>query len=72
MPRDDVLWAMRKLYIEKWLISLAQSMYRIAQSCVKVIETISHGFPSLVQYQGSMFSPLLFILVLEVSAGSTV
>ena len=47
-------------------------MYRIAQSYVKVNETISHGFPSLVQYQGSMFSPLLFILVLEVSAGSTV
>ena len=66
MPLDVVWWALRKLGIEEWLVKVIQSMYRSAQSCVRVSETFSDDYLAPVElHQGSASSPLLFIMVLE-------
>ena len=36
VPRDDILWAMRKLGTDEWLVRLVQSMYKDVKSRVRV------------------------------------
>ena len=66
MRRDFVWWAWRKLGVEDRLVKIIQSMYRNTRNHVGVNGTFSDDF--LVQvglHQGSVLSPLLFIIVLE-------
>ena len=66
VPRDVVRWALRKLGVEEWFGKIVQSMYSNAQSRVRTDGIFSDDF--LVQaglHQGSVLSPLLFIIVLE-------
>ena len=57
---------MRKLGIEEWIISLVQAMYVNARSQVRVNGSFSDPFDVKVGvHQGSVLSPLLFIIVLE-------
>lgn len=67
IPRG-VLWlAMRKLGVEEWIMRMVQSMYRNAKSRVRVGSSYSTD-PSDVKvgvHQGSVSSPLLFIIVFE-------
>ena len=66
MPLDVVWWALRKLGIEEWLVKIIQSMYRSAQSCVRVNKTFSDDYLAPIElHQGSASSPLLFVMVLE-------
>ena len=60
---DQVIWwALRKLGIEEWIVRLVQGMYANARSQVRV----SKEFEVKVGvHQGSVLSPLLFIIVLE-------
>ena len=52
--------------VEEWLVKIARSMYRIAQSRVRVNGTFSDDFLVQVElYQGLVLSPLLFFIVLE-------
>ena len=52
--------------MEEWLVRLVQSMYSGAKSRVRVDNTYSEEFSVKVGvHQGSVLSPLLFILVLE-------
>ena len=44
VPRDVVWWALRKLGVEEWLVKTVQSVYRNAESCVKVNSTVSDDF----------------------------
>ena len=44
---------------------LVQGMYANARSCVRVGEEYSKEFEVTVVHQGSVLSPLLFIIVLE-------
>ena len=67
VPRDVVWWALRKIAIEEWLVKIVQLMYRNTQSCVIVNGTFIVDF--LVQvglHRGTVLSPLLFFMVLEV------
>ena len=49
-----------------WLVSIVQAMYTNARSCVRVNGTLSEKFVVKVGvHQGSVVSPLLFIMVLE-------
>ena len=36
IPRDVIWWAMRKLGVDEWIISVVKSMYKNARSCVKI------------------------------------
>ena len=66
VPRDVIWWAMRKLGIDEWLVRLLQSMYKDVRSRVRVGDGYSEEFGVGVGvHQGSVLSPLLFIIVLE-------
>ena len=66
VPRDVIWWAMRKLGIDEWLVRLVQSMYTDVRSRVRVGNGYSEKFGVAVGvHQGSVLSPLLFIIVLE-------
>ena len=66
VPREVVWWAMRKLGVEEWLVRVVKSLYENARSRVRVNNTFSDEFEVKVGvHQGSVLSPLLFIMVLE-------
>ncbi|KAI8498339.1 hypothetical protein Bbelb_242830 [Branchiostoma belcheri] len=66
VPRQVLWWAMRKLGVEEWVIRVVQAMYRHAASCVRVNGSYSSEFEVKVGvHQGSVLSPLLFIIVME-------
>ena len=57
---------MRKLGIDEWLVRLVQSTYKDVRSRVRVGDGYSEEFGVGVGvHQGSVLSPLLFIIVLE-------
>ena len=61
-----IWWALRKLGVEEWIVRLVQGMYANARSRVHVGEGYSEEFEVKVGvHQGSVLSPLLFIIVLE-------
>ena len=64
VPLKVIWWALRKLGVEEWIVRLVQGMYAYAHSRVHVGEGFSQEFEVKV-YQGSVLSPLLFIIVLE-------
>ena len=64
VPRDVIWWAMRKLVIVKWIVSVV--MYENVRSRVKINGSFSEEFEVKVSvHQGSVLSPLLLIMVLE-------
>ena len=57
---------MRKVGVEEWIVRLVQAMYNNARSRVRVGSEYSEEFKVGVGvHQGSVLSPLLFIIVLE-------
>ena len=65
VPWKVIWWALRKLGVEEWIVRLVQGMYANAWSCVHVDEGYSEQFVVKVSvHQGSVLSPLLFIIVL--------
>ena len=66
VPRKVIWWSMRKLGVDEWVVRLVQGMYANARSRVRVGEGFSDEFEVKVGvHQGSVLSPLLFIIVLE-------
>ena len=66
VPRKVIWWALKKLGVEEWIVRLVQGMDANAPSPVCVGEGSSKEFEVKVRFhQGSVLSPLLFIVVLE-------
>ena len=66
VPLDVIWWAMQRLCIDEWLVRLVQSIYNDVRSRVRVGDGYSEEFGVGVGvHQGSVFNPLLFIIVLE-------
>ena len=66
VPQKVIWWALRKLGVEEWIVQPVQGMYANAWSHVRVGEGYSEEFEVKVGvHQGSVLSPLLFIIVLE-------
>ena len=66
VPQKVIWWALRKLGVEEWIVWLVQGMYANARRQVPVGEGFSKEFEVKVGVQqGSILSPLLFIIVLE-------
>ena len=66
VPQNVIWWAMRKIGVMVWIVKLVQQMYKNVWSGVQVGEGLSDKFEVRVGvHQGSLLSPLLFIVVLE-------
>ena len=66
VPRRVLWWAMRVVGVPEWIIKVVQAMYSGAKSRVRVNDSYSDEFEVKVGvHQGSVLSPLLFIIVLE-------
>ena len=66
VPREVVWWALRQMDVDGWLINAVKSMYKNAKTSVKVNGVGGRDFPVEVGvHQGSVLSPLLFIIVME-------
>ena len=61
-----VWWALRSLGVDEWIVSVIKAMYEEATTAVKIDGRESKTFGVRVGvHQGSVLSPLLFIIVLE-------
>jgi len=66
VPRKVLWWALREVGVEEWLVRVIQSMYEGVTTAVKLSDGESESFEVKVGvHQGSVLSPLLFIIVLE-------
>ena len=66
IPRSVLWWAMRKLGVEEWIVRMVQAMYTDVRSSVRVNSKYSSEFQVKVGlHQGSVLSPILFIIVME-------
>ena len=71
VPRKVVTWAMRKVGLDEWIIEIVNAMYSNAKSSVRVNGKLGRDIPVNVGvHQGSVLSPLLFIIVLEALSSS--
>ena len=62
---------MRKSGVEEWLVQAVMAMYERARTVVRTKDGISEEFEVKVGvHQGSVLSPLLFVVVMEVLAQS--
>ena len=66
VPREVVWWALRRVGVEEWLVKVIMAMYEGVTTAIKVGGSESEAFAVKVGvHQGSVLSPLLFIIVLE-------
>ena len=66
VPQEVIWWSMRKLKIDEWLVRIVQFMYKEVRSRLRVGDEYSNSFDVWVGvHQGSVLSPLLFVIVLE-------
>ena len=66
VPRKVVWWALHKMGVLETLVKTVQAMYHNARAKVRVGSSLSEEFEVKVGvHQGSVLSPLLFIIVLE-------
>ena len=70
VPRKVLLWSLRKLGVDEWVIHLVKAMYSNAKpSSVQVNGSSSKPFKvSVSVHKGSVLSPLLFIIMMEASS----
>ena len=66
MPQEVVWWALRYLGVDEWIVSVIKAMYEDASTKVRLNGRQSKAFNVRVwMHQGSVLSPLLFIIMLE-------
>ena len=66
VPREVLWWALRRAGVDEWMVNIIKAMYSGACTSVKTQGGESSVFDVRVGvHQGSILSPLLFIIVLE-------
>ena len=66
VPRKVIWWALRTVGVDEWIVRVIQSMYDGPISKIRVNDSYSDDISVKVGvHQGSVLSPLLFIIVLE-------
>ena len=67
VPREVVIWALRNLGVDTWLICTVMALYTEACTVVRTYAGLSESFKVKVGlHQGSVLSPLLFAAVMDV------
>ena len=67
VPREVVRWALRKAGVEEWLVRAVMALFVDARTFVQMASGDSESFKVKVGvHQGSVLSPLLFIIVMDV------
>ena len=63
---EVIWWSMRKFKIDEWLVRIVEFAYKEVRSRVRVGDEYSNSFDVRVGvHQGSVLSPLLFVILLE-------
>ena len=71
VPRKVIEWSLRKKGVEERLVKVIMNMYLEAKTKVRVGSTLSSAFDVGVGvHQGSILSPFLFVIVMDVVCGS--
>ena len=71
VPREVVLWALRTLDVDEWIVCVIRAMYEDATTSVKLKGKESKWFSVCVGvHQGSVLGSLLFMTVLEALSGA--
>ena len=66
VPRKVLWWALRRVGVEEWIVNVVACMYDNAHSRIRVNDSYSNKVNINVGvHQGSVLSPLLFIIVLD-------
>ena len=66
VPREVLWWALRAMGVDEWIVNIIKIMYEGVTTAVKFRDGESKEFEVKVGvHQGSVLSPLLFIIVLE-------
>ena len=66
VPWEVVWWTLRYLSVDEWIVSVIKAMYEDASTKVRMNGRESKAFNVKVEgHQGSVLSPLLFIIVSE-------
>ena len=66
VPREVLWWALRVMQVDEWIVKVVQSMYEGVTTAVRIGGGQSEEFGVKVGvHQGSVLSPLLFIIVME-------
>ena len=66
VPHAMLWWALRQSGMDEWFVRVIQSMYEGAVTSVKLgVGQIAEFAVKVGVHQGSVLSPLLFIIVLE-------
>src|SRR5258706_542922 len=66
VPRDVLWWALRQSGVEEWIVKVIQAMYEGVTTSMRLGAGETEEFSVRVGvHQGSVLSPLLFIIVLE-------
>src|SRR5260221_1447930 len=66
VPREVLWWALRRSGVEEWIVNIIKVMYEGSTTAIKLNDGESKEFEVKVGvHQGSVLSPLLFIVVLE-------
>ena len=69
IPRTAIRWALRRQSVPERLINSVMALYRETRSLVRVVGETSVDIGIEVGvHQGSVLSPLLFIVVMEEAA----
>ena len=69
VPREVVRWALRKSGVEEWLVQAVMALFEGTSTVVRTGSGDSESFDVKVGvHQGSVLSPLLFAIVMDVVA----
>jgi hypothetical protein len=67
VPREVTRWALRKSGVDEWLVTTVMAMYEGVETVVRTTSGVSSTFTVKVGlHQGSVLSPLLFVIVMNV------
>ena len=66
VPSEVLWWALRSAGVEEWIVNVIKAMYSDSAMSVKLQQCESSAFDvKLGVHQGSVLSPLLFVIVLK-------